>query len=143
MDSHIKRLDHLNNRLDTVANHLQSSIGKSDGAGHKSFSNGNSENIPVLNDYNTIINGTLASFVTTSRKIGGELPAMLDHVARLFDIQREFLRQATQTKKPTNDQQIAELIKPQSTEIEAIVGESSVKFSFFDDVLSCFPSLYQ
>jgi hypothetical protein len=119
MDSYVKRLDNLNNRLDSVATHLQSSNGKS-GNGHK---NENLDNLPILRDYNTIINGSLASFVTVSRKIGGELSTMIDHVTRLFDAQREFLRHAIQTKKPANDQQITELIKPQSTEIETIVGK--------------------
>jgi len=122
MDSYVKRLDNLNNRLDSVATHLQSSNGKS-GSGQKNSSNENLDNLPILRDYNTIINGTLASFVTVSRKIGGELSTMIDHVTRLFDAQREFLRHAIQTKKPANDQQITELIKPQSTEIETIVGK--------------------
>jgi fructose-1-phosphate kinase PfkB-like protein len=122
MDSHVKRLDNVNNRLESVANRMQTSIGKS-GVNQKNSSNENLDNLPILRDYNTILNGSLASFVTLSRKIGGELSSMIDHVTRLFDTQKEFLRQAIQTKKPTNDQQIAELIKPQSSEIEAIVGK--------------------
>ncbi|CAF1047788.1 unnamed protein product [Rotaria sordida] len=121
MDSHVKRFDNLNNRLESVANQLQSSVGKT-GTGHKNSSNENLDNLPVLRDYNAIINDSFASFVTMSRKIGGELSITIDHVTRLFDAQREFLRQAIQIKKPTNDQQIAELIKPQSNEIETIVA---------------------
>ncbi|CAF2426190.1 unnamed protein product [Rotaria sp. Silwood2] len=121
MDSHAKRLDNLNNRIESVANQLQSSIGKT-GTSHKSSSNENLDNLPILRDYNAIINDSFASFVKISRKIGGELSTMIDHVTRLFDAQREFLRQAIQSKKPTNDQQIAELIKPQSNEIEKIVA---------------------
>ncbi|UJR25340.1 hypothetical protein I4U23_006690 [Adineta vaga] len=78
------------------------------------------DNLPVLRDFNTIVDSTLASFTAISRKIGGELPTMIDYVARLFDAQRQFIRKAIQSKKPTSDQQIQELIKPQSTEIEAI-----------------------
>jgi hypothetical protein len=81
------------------------------------------DNLPVLRDYNAIITGPLASFVTVSRKIGGDLSGMVDHVSRLFDTQRQFIRKAVQSKKPANDQQIQELIKPQSTEIEAICGK--------------------
>lgn len=80
------------------------------------------DNSPVLKEYNAIVNGTLASFAATSRKIGGDLPAMIDHVTRLFNAQTQFIQKAVQTKKPA-DQQIQELIKPQSTEIEAICGK--------------------
>ena len=80
------------------------------------------ENSPVLKEYSAIVNDSLASFATVSRKIGGELPKMVDHVTRLFNAQRQFIQKAVQTKKPTNDQQIQELVKPQSTEIEAICG---------------------
>jgi hypothetical protein len=130
MDSHVKRLDNLNNRLESVAINFQSSIGKS-GVNQKHSSNDNLDNLPILRDYNTILTGSLSSFAILSRKIGGELSTMIDHVTRLFDIQKEFLHQAIQTKKPTNDQQIAELIKPQSNEIEAIVGKSKKKISIF------------
>ncbi len=81
------------------------------------------DNLPVLRDYNAIVNDTLTSFAAVSRKIGGELPTMIDHVKSLFDAQQEFIRKAIQSKKPANDQQIQDLIKPQSTEIEAICGK--------------------
>ena len=81
------------------------------------------DNLPVVRDYDTIVTSTVASFATKSRKIGGDLPAMVDHVKRLFDAQRQFLLKAIQSKKPTNDQQLQELIKPQSSEIEAICGK--------------------
>ena len=89
------------------------------GASHGNSAN---DNVPVIRDYAAIVDGALASFVASSRKIGGELTTMIDHVARLFAAQQQFLRQAIQTKKPTNDQQIIALIKPQSSEIEAICG---------------------
>jgi hypothetical protein len=84
------------------------------------------DSLPVLRDYNAIIDSTLASFTTISRKIGGELPTMTDYVTRLFDAQRQFIRKAIQSKKPTNDKQIQELLKPQSTEIEAICGKDKL-----------------
>jgi hypothetical protein len=117
MSSDVKRLENLNRRLESVANHLQPSINQ------KGSSNDNVDSLPILRDYNAILNGSLASFVNLSRKIGGELVPMMDHVMRLFNRQKEFLQQAIQTKKPANDQQISELIKPQSNEIEAIVGK--------------------
>ena len=122
MNSHVKRLDHLNNRLDSVANTLQSPSGRTGSINAKHSSNDQVDALPVLREYNTIINETLAPFVTTSRKIGGELITMVDHLTRLFDAQRTFLRTAVQTKKPTNAEQTTNLVKPQSTEIEAIVG---------------------
>lgn len=122
MDTYVKRLDHLNNRLESVANHLQTSPGKSS-------SNGIVDHLPVLRDYHVILNGSLAAFVALSRQIGGELSAMIDHVARLFRSQEEFLKRAIQMKKPSNDQQISEFIKPQSNEIESIVGKVKDNFS--------------
>jgi hypothetical protein len=86
----------------------------------------------VLYDFLAIIKDSLASFVAVSRKIGGDLPAMIDHVTRLFNAQQQFIGKAIQSKKPANDQQILELIKPQSTEIEAICGKEKVlKFIVF------------
>ncbi|CAF1192055.1 unnamed protein product [Rotaria magnacalcarata] len=54
MDPYVKRLEHLINRLDIVTIRLQSSTGKAV-VNSKNVSNNN------LHDYNTIINGTLAS----------------------------------------------------------------------------------
>ena len=84
------------------------------------------DNLPIIRDYNTIINGVLASFVTLSHKIGGELPKMANHVRGLFDAQQQFIHRAIKSKKPINDQQIQELIKPQSMEIEAICGRETL-----------------
>lgn len=114
MDSHVKRLDNINSRLESVAIRFQPSNNKSD------------DSLPVLRDYNTILTGSLASFATLSRKIGGEVSTIIDHVVRLFDVQKDFLQQAIQMKKPSNEQQITELIKPQSNEIEAIVGKGNI-----------------
>jgi hypothetical protein len=96
---------------------------------------------PVLKDYTAIINDSLASFTTVSRKIGGELPKMVDHVTRLFNVQRQFIQKALQTKKPANDQQIQELIKPQSTEIEAICGKEEFFKTIF--IFFLFFSVYK
>lgn len=82
------------------------------------------ENLPIMRDYSAILEGPLASFATTSRKIGGELSTMIDHVTKLFNAQQQFLRQALQTAKPANDQEVVTLIKPQSNAIETICGES-------------------
>ena len=79
-----------------------------------------------MRDYGAVLAGSLASFVTLSRKIGGELPTMVDHVTKLFSAQQQFLRQALQTKKPATDQEIAALIKPQSAIIETICGQSVI-----------------
>lgn len=81
-------------------------------------------NLPVLQEYSTIINDALIPFVTLSRKIGGELSTMIDHVVRLFDAQQQFIQKAVQNKKPANDVEMQEWIKPQSTEIETICGKA-------------------
>lgn len=81
------------------------------------------DNLPVLREYNAIISGTLKTFVTISQKIGGELSTMTDHVTRLFNAQQKFIQKAIQSQKPANDLEMQTLIKPQSTEIEAICGK--------------------
>lgn len=102
--------------------------------------------LPILRDYNAIINESVASFATISRKIGEELSTMIVHVTRLFNAQREFLRQALQMKKPTNDQQITELIKPQSNEIETIIAftnknRKSTLFNHLSSISEGIPAL--
>ena len=125
MNSHLKPFDNLNHRLDAVANRFQSYVGRTS-TGHKDCSNDNIENLPVLRDYNTIINESMTSFVALSCKIGGELSTITAHVTRLFNAQREFLRHAIQINKPATDQQVTELIKPQSNEIETIIGKQGM-----------------
>lgn len=117
MNSQMKRFDNLNSRLESA---------NKNGTKLRNSSEQNLDNLPVLRDYNAIINNSLTSFVATSRKIGGELSFMIDHVIRLFSAQHDFLQYAIQTKKPANDQQIAELIKPQSNEIESIIGKENI-----------------
>ena len=77
----------------------------------------------VLRDYYAILDDTLAKFDTLSCTIGGELLKMMDLVRCLFAAQRQFLQQALKLKKPSNDQDILQMIKSQSTEIEAICGK--------------------
>jgi hypothetical protein len=109
-------------RLEVVTNRLESIIGQLSSPGVNSQSNENDvDNLPILHDYDTLINESVKPFLAISQKIGGDLTTMTDHVARLFDAQQQFLRQAVQSKKP-DDQQIMKAIKPQSTEIEAITG---------------------
>lgn len=125
MDSHTKRLENLTSRLTSVANHLQSSGNKSAAIQQQHHSSaGSVDHLPIVADYEAIIHGSFRSFASLSRQIGGEVSSMTDHVTRLFDAQKDFLRQAIQTRKPANDQQMKDLIKPQSSEIEAITGES-------------------
>ena len=133
MDSHTKRLENLTSRLTSVANHLQSSGNKSAASQQQHSSADSVDHLPIVADYEAIIHGSFKSFASLSRQIGGEVSTMIDHVTRLFNAQKDFLRQAIQTRKPTNDQQMKDLIKPQSSEIEAISGESffsSAKLGF-------------
>jgi uncharacterized phage infection (PIP) family protein YhgE len=114
-------------RLEVVADRLESAVSQltSNSTTGQSNTNGDSANnvdhLPVLRDYDTLINETVKPFVTVSQKIGGDLTTMSDHVTRLFNAQQQFLRQAVQSKKPT-DKQVTDAIKPQSSEIEAITG---------------------
>jgi hypothetical protein len=120
MNEQLKRLEALTNRLESIVGNLSS-------AGANGQSNGsddlttNVNSLPILRDYETLINESVKPFVAVSQKIGGDLITMNEHLTRLFNAQQEFLRQAVQSQKP-NDQQLMQAIQPQSNEIEAITG---------------------
>ena len=117
MDEQLKRLEAITNRLESVVSQfLFNNINDQSQTDDDSLNNS-----PVLRDYDTLINESVKPFLTVSRKIGGDLATINDHVSRLFDTQKEFLRQVVQSKKP-NEQQIMEAIRPQSSEIEAITS---------------------
>lgn len=124
MNEQLNRLEALTNRLESVVNHLSS-------AGGNGQSNGsdNLDSLPILRDYEILINESVKPFVAVSQKIGGDLITMNEHLTRLFNAQQEFLRQAVQCQKP-NDQQLMQAIKPQSNEIEAITGinQETIRF---------------
>jgi len=120
MDDQLRRLEFVTNRLETIIGQLSSTGVNSPSNGNDDLAN-NVDNLPILRDYGTLINESVKPFLAISQKIGGDLTTMTDHVARLFDAQQQFLRQAVQSKKP-DDQQLIKAIKPQSTEIEAITG---------------------
>jgi hypothetical protein len=120
MDDQLKRLEAITNRLEAVV----SRISTPNVNGHSNGSDGPASDIghlPILRDYDTIVNESLKPFLAISAKIGGDLTTMNDHVARLFELQQQFIKQAVQSKKP-DEQQITELIKPQLREMEAITG---------------------
>jgi hypothetical protein len=121
----LKRLEAITNRLESIASQI-SSPNSSVQSNVNGDSANNVDNLPIIRDYDTIINESVKPFLIISQKIGGDLTTMSDHVARLFNAQQQFLREAVQSKKP-NDQQIMEIIKPQSTEISAITGMNKKK----------------
>lgn len=81
---------------------------------------------PILRDFESIFQGNVISFINLSRKIGSELTIMSEHLQRLFNSQKEFLQYTMNHRKPSDDQQLNALIKPQSNEIEAIGGEMKI-----------------
>ena len=80
---------------------------------------------PIQREFDSILQGDVVAFVNLSRKIGGELTTMGEHFQRLFNGQKEFLQHAATNRKPSDDQQLNALIKPQSMEIEAICAETN------------------
>ena len=128
MDDQLKRLEAIPNRLEAVAQKF-SSPASATVNGHSNVNNGTVDELdqlPILRDYDTIIHESVQPFLNSSKKIGGDLTAMVDHVQRLFTAQQEFIKRAVQSKKP-NDQQITDIIKPQSNEIEAISSMFEMK----------------
>jgi len=129
MADEIKRLEAVANRFESVVNQLESVArqlsshsGSSSGQSNiNDSSENNIDHLPVIRDYDTLINESVKPFVTVSQNIGDDLTTMSDHVLRLFNAQQQFLRQAVQSKKPA-DKQTMDALKPQSNEIEAITG---------------------
>jgi hypothetical protein len=121
MDDQLKRLEAVTNRLESFISQLSPTGVNSQSNRNDEDPANNVDNLPILRDYDILINESVKPFLVISQKIGGDLITMSDHVARLFNAQQQFLRQAVQSKKP-NDQQLMEAIKPQSNEIEAITG---------------------
>lgn len=127
MDDQLRRLEAVTNRLESFIGHLSSAGVNGQSNGSDDLAN-NVDSLPILRDYDTIINESVKPFLAASQKIGGDLTIMIDHVTRLFNAQQQFLKQAVQSKQPS-DQQLMEAIKPQSSEIEAITG-IDIKHSF-------------
>lgn len=106
MTTYIRRFDTYNSRPVTSAHSI--------------------DNTPILRDFDAIIRGSFGSFVDSSRRLGSELTTTIEHLTRLFNAQKDFIRFAIQNRKPDNDQQLTDMIKSQSNEIEAICGKLSV-----------------
>jgi len=124
MDDQLKRLEAVTNRLESFISQLSPTGVNSQSNRNDDDPANNVDNLPILRDYDILINESVKPFLAISQKIGGDLITMSDHVARLFNAQQQFLRQAVQSKKPS-DQQLMEAIKPQSNEIEAITGTTN------------------
>jgi division protein CdvB (Snf7/Vps24/ESCRT-III family) len=120
MDDQLRRLEAVTNRLESFISQLSSAGVNGQSNGNDDLAN-NVDNLPILRDYDILINESVKPFLNISQKIGGDLTTMNDHVTRLFNAQQQFLRQAVQSKKPS-DQQLMEAVKPQSNEIESITG---------------------
>lgn len=121
MEDQLKRLENLTNRLENVAKQLSSKSSSSHQSTTSDDSTNNIDHLPVIQDYAAIINESIKPFVSLSQKIGGELTKMSEHVSNLFQAQQEFIGKAIQSKKPA-DNQLMNALKPQSSEIEAIMG---------------------
>lgn len=136
MDEQLKRLESVTNRLETFFGHLSSTSVNGQSNGNDNQAN-NIDHLPILRDYDIILQDSVKPFLDVSQKIGGDLITMNDHVNRLFNAQQQFLKQAVQSKKP-NDQQLMEFIKPQSHEIEAITGMKLIHLLSFERNLRIF-----
>lgn len=72
-----------------------------------------------VNAYEDILLGSFANFLALSNKIGGDVAAQADLVKHAFDVQFSFVRTASESSAPSqNDLQT--LLKPTSDQIAAI-----------------------
>ena len=123
MDEKLDRLEAVTSRLESFLTRLTPSSSSSS----SNLSNGNHEEannvdqLPIVRDYETLINESVKPFLAASNKIGGDLTTMAEHVRVLFEAQQVFVKRAVQSQKP-NESSIIEAIKPQSKAIESITG---------------------
>ena len=121
MEEQIKRLEAVTNRLESIVGQFSPANTNSQ-SNHVDNSEQEYDHLPVLRDYQTLVNADVQPFLAMSQKIGGDLITMTEHVQRLFNAQQQFIKQAVLSKKPA-DQQIVEAVKPQTDEIQAISGK--------------------
>ena len=120
-------MDEKLDRLEAVTSRLESYLTRMTPLSSSNLSNGNTEEVnnvdqlPIVRDYETMINESVKPFLAASNKIGGDLTTMAEHVRVLFEAQQLFVKRAVQSQKP-NEQSIMEAIKPQSKTIESITG---------------------
>nr|CAI5849151.1 unnamed protein product [Callosobruchus analis] len=70
--------------------------------------------------FNDILQGPFAQYLQYSRKIGGDVAQHSQLVERAFHTQLQFLQTASQSGKPTNQNDLMNLLKPTSDSIIAI-----------------------
>ena len=136
MDEQLKRLETVTNRLEVVVQQLSSAPNQS-ASNQSDASNDVAEDsidqLPIIGDYNAIINESVKPFVALSQKLGGDLTTITEYLTRLFNAQQQFLRQAVQSKKP-DESALANAIQPQSNEMTAIADlrDKNRKSPFFN-----------
>lgn len=72
-----------------------------------------------VNAYEDIILGSFANFLALSNKIGGDVAAQAELVKKAFDVQFSFVRVASESSSPSNND-LQSLLKPTSDQIAAI-----------------------
>ncbi|XP_069671968.1 adenylyl cyclase-associated protein 1 isoform X3 [Periplaneta americana] len=70
--------------------------------------------------FNDIIQGPVAQYLQLSGKIGGDVAAHSKLVEKAFQAQAQFLTVASQSKAPSNQTDIVQLLQPTSAQIVAI-----------------------
>lgn len=92
-----------------------------------------------------IIQGPLAQYLNTSKQIGGVVATHSDIVNKAFQAQLDYITLATQSKQPTQNEQIA-LLQPTSAHITSIQeyrekNRSSEFFNHLSAISESIPAL--
>ncbi|KAJ2731883.1 suppressor of rasval19 [Coemansia sp. BCRC 34962] len=89
----------------------------------------------ALLEYEAAVQPQIANFVSYSDKIGGVVAEQARLVETLYHAQRNFLRTATLTKKPTMDQ-LPGLLGPQQSAIQQIISlrDANRPSEYFDNL---------
>ena len=96
--------------LSSIVKNLESQLGGENDGG---------DSLESLSVYESITGGPLASFISTSNSIGGDLAQHAAMITAAFQAQRQFLQTASESKQPSSAD-IQKLLKPTADLINQI-----------------------
>lgn len=95
--------------------------------------------------FQDILNGPLAQYLAISKQIGGDVEAHSELVRKAFQVQLQYLTFATQSKQPSQSEQM-QLLQPTSEQISAIQtfrekNRTSTYFNHLSSISESIPAL--
>ncbi|KAJ2852761.1 F-actin-capping protein subunit alpha [Coemansia brasiliensis] len=134
LQSLLKRLEKATSRLEELSS-KRSEPRPADGSSADGPSSDAGSDNKSVREYEMAVKPQVDNFVEISSKIGGVVDEQAQMVAQLYAAQRDFIRIATVTKKPS-DSQLPQLLSPQQEIIQKIIAvkDSNRPSEFFDNL---------